>query len=375
MALCTSWIIVYAAMLWMAVAHGELGTWRAWLLGTPMFSERFGDLTLRDLASGQVWRVLTATFVHFGFVHLAMNLFMLYHLGSLIEDWYGPWQTVSLYVLVGAGGNALSALIRHVLGSAPNVHSGGGSTVVLGFVSFLAIVGWRERTRTGDFLRSQMVAILVYTALLGLALPLVNYFVTTPLIDNWAHAGGAIVGALAGSTEPLLVRNARNRLARWAGQGSALILVAAALAQWGHDRADAPRRAEVRLTQREHDLGALAWVEQYYRQDCALMMRSRTPVRGTFMPRIERGAIDAALSHLATTKRALGGGATRHEYECVHALLEQARGEPPGTEQWRAFVPPFRALVARARAARDAALKERATLRNPSRTTAQAPRN
>ena len=155
-------------------------------------------MTLQSLAQGQVWRTLTSTFVHYGLLHLATNLFGMYQLGTLIEEWYGSWQTLALYVLIGTGGNALSALMRHEMGANPQVHSGGGSTVLLGFVALCAVVGWRARTRLGDFLRGQMVAILIYTALLGLVLPLFNYLVRVPSIDNWGHAGGVmLVGGAA----------------------------------------------------------------------------------------------------------------------------------------------------------------------------------
>ena len=86
-----------------------------------------------------------------------MNLFVMYQLGGLVESWYGPWQFLAVYVVIGCGGNLLSALVRHALGSDPRIASGGGSTVVLGLVALCAVVGWRSRTRIGDYLRSQMV--------------------------------------------------------------------------------------------------------------------------------------------------------------------------------------------------------------------------
>ena len=52
--------------------------------------------------------------------------------------------------------------------------------MVLGLVALCAVVGWRSRTRIGAFLRSQMVGLLIATAVLGQMVP---------IIDNWGHAG------------------------------------------------------------------------------------------------------------------------------------------------------------------------------------------
>jgi rhomboid protease GluP len=354
MTLCTLWVVVYLAMLATSV-NQDGGSWRGWFLGTPS-GERFGDMSLRDLARGQYWRVLTSTFVHYGLIHLAMNLFGMYQLGSLVEEWYGSWQALSLYVLIGAGGNALSAVIRHALGSNPAIHSGGGSTVLLGFVGLCAVVGWRARTRLGDFLRGQMVAILVYTAVLGLALPVVNLLVPMPLIDNWGHAGGAIVGALTGFAHRWLERHGRTRLAVSAGLAAAALLTASAAFQWRADRADAPRRALARVERARFTLDALRRVAEQYQADYVTARRARG--RGSLIGKDRRQAIRFASSQLELTRPALENGPTRQDFRRVRALVETARNDPPGRRELDAFIPPFRRLVQRARQTLDAAASE-----------------
>ena len=182
MTLCSLWVVVFALMVLDQVVAGvgpHAGQARP---GHPG-GHPFGDMTLGDLFQGEIWRPLTATFVHYGLLHLGMNLFMMYQLGGLVESWYGPWQFLAVYVAIGYGGNLLSALVRHAAGARTRgCASGGGSTVVLGLAALCAVVGWRSRTRIGDYLRSQMVWLLVATAVLGLIVP---------IIDNWGHAGGA----------------------------------------------------------------------------------------------------------------------------------------------------------------------------------------
>ena len=74
-------------------------------------------------------------------------------------------------------------------GPRPEIHAGGGSTVILGLIGLGLVVGWRSRTRVGAFLRDQMIAFLVFTALIGI--------VGMKIVDNYGHAGGAIAGATA----------------------------------------------------------------------------------------------------------------------------------------------------------------------------------
>ena len=92
-----------------------------------------------------------------------------------------------------------------------NIHSGGGSTILLGLLALAAVVGWRSRTRIGGFLRDQMLAMLGITVVLGIVL--------SNFVDNFGHAGGAIAGALVGFAHRPLIRLGERRWARRAGWG------------------------------------------------------------------------------------------------------------------------------------------------------------
>ena len=80
--------------------------------------------------------------------------------------------------------------------------SAGGSVVLVGLVALLAVVGWRSRSRFGDYIRAQMVGFLAFTAILG---------VMIPNIDNFGHAGGAVIGALVGFAHRPMLRRLRGR--------------------------------------------------------------------------------------------------------------------------------------------------------------------
>jgi rhomboid protease GluP len=264
--LAAAWVVVYLAM--MAVQGGaRTGGFMEFGAIDPSITELFGDLTWRDFARGEYWRVLTASFIHFGAAHLVMNLLGMIQLGRLMEPWYGGRQFLAICLGFGAAGNLLGVLMRQAValgrawlqshglarvlpaalaGGAPaaaqEIHAGGGSTVLLGLIGLGMVVGWRSRTRVGAFLRDQMVAVLVITAILGVA------WMTR--IDNYGHAGGAIAGAALGFLHPRLVRTApRGRARGLAAWASALVVIGCVAAQAYVARgalAQARRTAELR---------------------------------------------------------------------------------------------------------------------------------
>jgi rhomboid protease GluP len=256
MTLCSLWVIVFALMVGNQMTRGHMPSVGELALaihgGHP-----FGELTIQELFQGEIWRPLTATFVHYGLLHLGMNLYIMYQLGPVVETWYGPWQFVAVYVATGYGGNLLSALVRHVQGSNPTAASGGGSTVILGLVGLCAVVGWRSRTRIGAFLSSQMVGLLVATALIGRMIP---------IIDNWGHAGGALIGAAIGFAHRTLIRTAQSPVAKWAGSVSALLLILSGAAQLHDDRAESSARvaAEARSKAAAQAIRTLQGLFQFY---------------------------------------------------------------------------------------------------------------
>ena len=231
------WIAVYAAMAWY---QGTPQASRNWLAGgiRSETTHAFGDLTSLELYRGQVWRVITATFVHYSLLHLGLNLLSLYQLGRVVEDWYGSWRFVMLYAILGGLGNALAGLVRpYVPGLLPGnpwlTHSGGGSTAVFGLVTLIAVGAWRAKTRFGDY--AMIVAVLLLLLNVGLAAVLWWYGVN---IDHYGHAGGALVGAVVGLANHALSRDPEGRAARRAGLVGVIVLIASAGAQAWADRAE-----------------------------------------------------------------------------------------------------------------------------------------
>ena len=99
-------LINVGVYLWMVV-HGVSPT-----SPTPDDLVRYGANATDFTIAGQWYRVLTATFVHVGIIHLATNMWCLYNLGMLGEPLLGRWGLVATYLITGIAGNLLSLLVN-----------------------------------------------------------------------------------------------------------------------------------------------------------------------------------------------------------------------------------------------------------------------
>jgi len=259
--LAALWSIVYVAMLCSQYAgwtpepdprtFAGLGP-----MGIGVVSEGtgqvFGAWNTAQILSGQIWRAVTATFVHFSLVHIVLNVFGLVQLGRLIEEWYGPRLLIGLLIAVGFFGNMLAALARPVVGT-PNamtlmISSGGGSTIVFGMIGLVAVVGKRSRSRMGRYLYNQMLMLLVVNFLIGL---------TIPQIDNYAHAGGAIAGAILGRFHHALLGlyDHRPRICRIVAMLALGCVAAGAIGQYWVARVETELVGQFRQREKIFELG------------------------------------------------------------------------------------------------------------------------
>ncbi|WP_422925850.1 rhomboid family intramembrane serine protease [Singulisphaera sp. PoT] len=353
-----AWIAVFVLMLGDYLYNTPHPSFKQILYGNFTPAHRYGDLTAYELFHGEIWRAITCTFVHYNLLHIGLNLYGLYQLGGLVEEWYGSWLFVTIYALIGGGGNILSALFRRALGLNLMMHSGGGSTVVLGLVALAAVVGWRMKTRNGDYLRSQMVGILGFTAFLGVVLP---------IIDNWGHAGGAIMGALIGLGHQPLLRLMKGLVAPVTGILAGLILVSSGIAQVRDNRVEDRIQAKILAAQRQLEAAdqtvrILAQVEFYYSQVVRLRAMAvsngkarssaidgpgpyRRPKMGWPYLNIADpnfGRNDAVelprhLEMLDSTKSKLAGPPTEADFKRVRELVAHLFDRPVTNDTWREF--------------------------------------
>jgi rhomboid protease GluP len=131
--------------------------------------------------NGEVYRLFTHMFLHANIFHIFFNLYSLYIIGPRVEDFYGKWKYLLIYILSGICGGLLSIAMNG------NIVSVGASGAIFGLFGSLLYFGYNYRGYIGSMIRSQILPIVIYNLLMG-------FFIQG--IDMWAHVGGLIGGII-----------------------------------------------------------------------------------------------------------------------------------------------------------------------------------
>jgi len=98
------------------------------------------------VADGEYYRLFTSMFLHFGVVHLALNMYSLYLLGPVLEQAFGQPRFGAAYLLSGLGGATLS----YLLGTQNELAAGASGAVFGLFGAFYVLGRKRRKERRGD---------------------------------------------------------------------------------------------------------------------------------------------------------------------------------------------------------------------------------
>jgi rhomboid protease GluP len=198
-------VLVFGLMLFNGASlwHSQNTVQLAW-------GANFGPAT----QDGEWWRLGSALFLHFGALHLILNMAALWDAGQWVERMYGSLRFAAIYLVAGLVGNLLSLVVH-----AGAAVSGGASGAIFGIYGALLSYLWLERWRMhpGEFR-------WLFRAALGFSAASILFGLLVPGIDNAAHIGGLVAGVLTGvlliRTEPGIVTGPQ--LGRWV---SALFLI------------------------------------------------------------------------------------------------------------------------------------------------------
>lgn len=139
-----------------------------------------------NILEGEYWRLFTACFIHIGFVHLLMNVYALYYIGSILEPYLGKFRFLSAYIFAGITSSLISVCWHE------NSISAGASGAIFGMYGvFLALISCKVFDKTikrGHFL--SILLFVIYNILYGLQ--------ANSGIDNAAHIGGLVSGIFIG---------------------------------------------------------------------------------------------------------------------------------------------------------------------------------
>ena len=143
------------------------------------------------VAAGEYYRLVTAMFLHYGIVHLAFNMYILWIFGRYLERDLGPSRFLALYLICGLGGNVATYLF-----AAPVSFSAGASGCIFGLFGAVVLINRKlSRDNSGLYV------------LLGLNLA-ITFLV--PNISITGHIGGLVTGLALGWALSAAPRESRN---------------------------------------------------------------------------------------------------------------------------------------------------------------------
>lgn len=136
-----------------------------------------GALDAPDVAHGDWWRLLTAAFLHYGPIHLGMNMLALWWFGQPLEHALGRARFLMLYLVSGIAGSALALVIT------PLAYTVGASGAIFGILGAALIL---ERHGSMVF-GGQALTLIVINLVFTFAVPGISW---------GGHVGGLIGGAV-----------------------------------------------------------------------------------------------------------------------------------------------------------------------------------
>ena len=142
---------------------------------------------LHDVMSGQVWRLVTPIFLHYGILHLLFNMMWLYQLGGLLELRLGRLRYLLMILAIAVISN-----LAQYYSVAPNF--GGMSGVDYGLLGFMWAKG-RFDPRSGLGIDPNTMMFMMVWLALG--------FVGFMNMANGAHLGGLLSGVAFGALPAL----------------------------------------------------------------------------------------------------------------------------------------------------------------------------
>lgn len=129
---------------------------------------------------GEYYRLITSGFLHGNILHLTLNCYALYIIGSQVESYMGKTKFIIIYLFSLLMGSLMSITLS-------NYPSIGASGAIFGLMGSLLCFGYYYRIYLGNVLKSQIIPLILANLLFGLL---------ASNIDNFAHIGGLIGGCL-----------------------------------------------------------------------------------------------------------------------------------------------------------------------------------
>ena len=142
---------------------------------------KFGALYKSLVLSGDYYRLITMAFLHVGVLHLLVNCYSLYVIGSQLESFLGKVKFLFVYLISALCGGLMSLAFSTGV-------SAGASGAIFGLLGSMLYFGYNYRVFLGNVLKSQIIPLIILNLGLG--------FMVSG-VDNAAHIGGLVGGVFA----------------------------------------------------------------------------------------------------------------------------------------------------------------------------------
>ena len=143
------------------------------------------------VADGEYWRLLTAAFLHAGFLHIAFNMYALYLFGPFVERALGTERYIGAYLTM-----AIASSVFVYWLTAPGVVTIGASGAVFGLFGLALVL----LIRAGRDVRTLLVLLAI------------NAVISLQGNISWqGHLGGFVTGVLIGAAIAYAPRQRRSQ--------------------------------------------------------------------------------------------------------------------------------------------------------------------
>jgi rhomboid protease GluP len=153
---------------------------------------QLGALSPEEVWLGEWWRVLSANFLHFGWLHLITNMLGLYFLGQFVELAIGISRYLFIYLISGTGSMLAFSVLAIKFGDSQQLLVGASAAIMglVGVIGAMFFRDWRkEKSRTATKRLRFILLVIVLQFVFDL---------TTPKVSFLSHILGLVIGLIAG---------------------------------------------------------------------------------------------------------------------------------------------------------------------------------
>lgn len=159
---------------------------------------RFGAAYAPLIEAGEYYRLFTCMFLHFGFLHLANNMLLLFFVGDYVERYFGHVRYAIIYLFGGLCGSVLSFRIESA--SAEPAVSAGASGAIFAVIGALVVAAIVNKGRLYELTLNRIILMAALSLWTGFS---------SANVDGFAHLGGILGGAAVAAILVILRPRAR----------------------------------------------------------------------------------------------------------------------------------------------------------------------